>query len=833
MRRLGEAVVITICLVALAGSRGPSHPDPPRPVINDPNVASSWADSVLATMSIEQKIGQLFVVAGTGALYNEQDDEYRLLVDLVERFQIGGVVFFRGDPLAQAMLTNDLQRRSKIPLLISQDMEWGVGMRLGATTEFPKAMALGATRNPGLAYAMGRVVAAEARSLGIHINLAPVADINNNPGNPVINVRSFGEDPELVGSLATAYSRGLQDGGLIATAKHFPGHGDTDVDSHSGLPVLPISRARLDSLELVPFAQAIESGIGSIMIAHISLPEIEGASGIPATLSSPIVTEILREDLGFDGLIVTDAMRMHGITDDFGSGEAALRSLNAGVDQILIPKDFYAARRAILHGLTVGEISMDRIDQAVRRILVAKATVGLDSYEPVDLVSIQKVVADPAASALALEMARQGVTLLNTREGLVPLPKTDIRILDITLSDSDVSSRGLSFDRKLRRYAPEAEITRLLLDSRSHESEYEQALLTAANYDAVVLQSYVIVRSGSGKIKLDQQKKRFLNDLIGADVPVVLVAFGSPYLIMGIDQPDALIAAYGSSDATTQAVAQALTGQIGFSGKLPVSIPGLYSFGDGLSTDPSSIRFDTPENVGMNSAILAELDTLLWNAIEDTAFPAAAVSVGRAGVIAMTDGFGYLTYESEVQITSKSLFDLASITKVAATTPAIMLLYDRGLIDLDEPLATYLPEFGAAGKDSVTVRQILTHTAGLAPFYSFEHMGITSRNGIFDFIAADSLIHEPDTRYRYSDLGMMMLALTVERITDQEIGDFLAENLYEPLGMHDTGFRPAGGRGIDPTVVPTELDTLLRMRLVQGEVHDERAWMVGGTAGHA
>ncbi|MFV1980944.1 MAG: serine hydrolase domain-containing protein, partial [Rhodothermia bacterium] len=277
----------------------------------------------------------------------------------------------------------------------------------------------------------------------------------------------------------------------------------------------------------------------------------------------------------------------------------------------------------------------------------------------------------------------------------------------------------------------------------------------------------------------------------------------------------------------------ALTGRIGFQGKLPITVRGRYEYGDGIVTSPIAIRYGVPEDVGMNSVILSRLDTLLWNAIGDSAFPGAALAVGRGEVIARADGFGYLKYDSEQRITPKSLFDLASLTKVAATTPAIMVLYERGLIELNEPLATYLPEFGAAGKDSVTVRQILTHTSGLSPFYSFERMGITTPSGIIDFIAADSLMYKPDSLYRYSDLGMIMLAKAVERITDQEFGAFLAENVYEPLGMHDTGFRPAGGKGIDSTVVPTEVDTVFRMRLVQGEVHDERAWVLGGTAGHA
>lgn len=793
----------------------------------------AWVDSVFATLSLEQKVGQMFAVRASGRLYNERNKTYRDLVEMVEMDGIGGLIFFRGEPLAQAVLTNDMQERAPIPLLISEDMEWGVGMRLPNTTTFPRAMALGATRNPDLAYAMGRVVAREARALGVHVNYAPVVDVNNNPHNPVINVRSFGEDPILVGSMAAAYTRGMQDGGLLATAKHFPGHGDTDDDSHSSLPVLHVDRARLDSVELIPFKAAIAAGVSSIMVAHIALPELDQRDDLPATLSPLIVTGILRNELGFDGLIVSDALRMRGITNKYGPGDAAVRAINAGVDQLLLSADFYAARRAVLHAVDSGQISIARIDQAVIRILQAKARAGLHNYSPVDIDAIRVSVNDEESAALSGEVARNAVTLLLNKQDIIPLRDQSIRILDITISDSRNADAGISFNRQLREYAPDAMVSHILLDRRSHGTEFERALKRSADYDLVIVQSHLLVRTGSEMIGLDNQQQEFMEDLIAGDAPVIVVALGNPYMIMGIGTPDAYIAAYGSSKASERAVIQGIVGQIGFSGRLPVSIPGHFEIGAGLTTEQVSIRIGSPEDVGMHSDSLARLDTLLWHAIEDSAFPGAALTIGRGDVVVASEGFGYLTYNSEVHVTPHSLFDLASLTKVVATTPAVMLLYDRGLIELDEPLATYLPEFGGGGKAQVTVRQVLTHTSGLTPFYSFEQMGITNRDEIIAFIGDDELEYEPDTQYRYSDLGMIMMVLAIERITGEEFGTFIKTSLYEPLAMHDTGFRPAGGLGIDSTVVPTEVDTLFRMRLVQGEVHDERAWMLGGTAGHA
>lgn len=793
----------------------------------------AWIDSTLSSLSLEQKVGQLFVVQAQGLLYNEADPEYRSLVELVERFEIGGFMFWRGNPTAQAVLTNDLQERSRIPLLIAQDMEWGAGMRLSETTTFPRAMALGATRRPEFARAMGRAVAREARSIGVHMNYAPVADVNNNPSNPVINVRSFGERPELVGDMTAAYILGMKEGGLLSAVKHFPGHGDTDVDSHSGLPILDLDRSRLDSLELRPFVRSIEAGAEAIMVAHVALPKIEQGESVAATLSKPVITGILRKDLRFDGLVVTDAMRMDAIVDEFGAGEAAVRAIEAGVDLVLMSSDFYAARRAVLQAIHSGRIPARRIDDAVRHVLKAKFDAGLYAYRPVNLSSLSEYVGDPLFQALAEEIARSGVTLLRNEKNLVPIRDRRQRILEVTLSDGSDVDRGMAFNRILKEQTPEAFVAHRLVDRRSSRDDLEDVLDIADSFDLILVQAYVSVRTGSGLIGLLEREEEFLNKLIRKDPPSILVSFGNPYIAAGLRPPEAYIAAYDGSAATIRAVADGLFGRIGFSGRLPVTIPEHYAYGAGISTSAEVLRLGRPEDVGMANESLHRLDTLIWHAVEDSAFPGAALVAGRSGVIVKQDGYGYYTYDSDRQTTTRSLFDMASVTKVAATTPAIMILYERGQIDLNEPLATYLPEFGQAGKESVTVRQILTHTSGLKPFYSFEQMGLTTRDEIIDFIARDSLIYAPDSSYRYSDLGMIMLAVTVERITGETLDDFLRENLYEPMGMLSTGFRPAGGLGTSPDVVPTEIDTAFRGGLVQGEVHDERAWMLGGTAGHA
>lgn len=794
---------------------------------------SDWIESILASMTLEQKVGQLFVVQAQGLLYNESDPTYSNLVELVERFEIGGFMFWRGNPTAQALLTNDLQSRSRYPLLIAQDMEWGAGMRLSETTTFPRAMALGATRNPELARAMGRAVGREARAIGVHMNYAPVADVNNNPDNPVINVRSFGERPDLVGDMSAAYILGMKEGGLLSAVKHFPGHGDTDVDSHSGLPILALDRSRLDSLELAPFIRSIEAGAEAIMVAHVALPQIDRDGPVAATLSKPVITGILRNDLRYDGLVVTDAMRMDAIVNEFGAGEAAVRSVEAGVDLILMSNDFYAARRAVLQAVASGRIDESLVDRAVRRVLRAKYQAGLHQYRPADPIALRRHVGLPAYEALAEEIARRGVTLLRNERNVVPIRDRRQRILLVTVSDGSDPDRGRSFNRRLRSETPEAFVEHRLVDRRSSRDDLEDILDVANSFDLIVVQAYISVRTGSGLIGLLEREQHLLNELLDKRPPSIVISFGNPYIVADLENPDVYIAAYDGSEAMIRAVADGLFGRIGFSGKLPVTIPGKHAYGDGLSTQAGDLRWGRPEDVGMSPSSLSRLDTLLWHAVEDSAFPGAALITGRRGVVAKSEGYGYFTYDSDRQVTPRSIFDLASLTKVVATTPAIMLLYEQGKIELDAPLAAYIPEFGSAGKDSVTVRQILTHTSGLKPFYSFEQMGLITRKEIIDFIARDSLIYEPDTDYRYSDLGMIMLAVAVERISGQSFDAFLRENLYEPLGMLSTGFRAAGGLGTSPEIVPTEVDTAFRGGLVQGEVHDERAWMLGGTAGHA
>ena len=795
-----------------------------------------WAQSVLDTLTLEEKVGQMLATYTFGYFKSVDDPDYLRLKSLIRDVHVGGISTFRGYPLEQSALLNDLQASSPIPLLIAQDMEWGTGMRVNGATVFPRAMAVGATRDSVLAYAMGRVVAREARALGIQQNYAPTADVNNNPHNPIINVRSFGEDPQLVATLSAAYIRGMQESGLIATAKHFPGHGDTSTDSHADLPILPFDLNRLDTLELIPFKKAIEQGVISIMVGHLALPQLEPDSTIPATLSPEVTTRLLRHQLGFRGLIVTDAMNMAGVTKHYGVGEAAIRAVEAGADLLLMTRDERAARNALLRAIKEGRLTEARIDSSVLRILKAKEWAGLHHNRFIPLEEATEHVAIVRHQALSEAIARRSLTLLRNDRELLPLPDTLKHILVVTLSDNDSPHTGQFFFQQVQQqiHPERTSVDFVLLDKRSAPEEYEKALEQADTYDLVLVPTYLYVRAWSGKIDLPEAQKDFLNALIHKTPPVILISFGNPYLVIGLDQPAVYIAAYSSSESSQKAVAQALWGRSPFTGKLPITIPQLYPFGSGLEINAIRLRKGLPEEVGMDSRRLRRVDTLLYQAIADSAFPGAALAIGRAGVLVKSQGYGYLTYNSDIPVTPQTLFDLASLTKVVGTTTAVMKLYEEGKIRLDDPVSNYLPEFGTRGKTQITIKHLLTHTGGLRAFVPFHRKGITTAEGVLQFIYQDTLQYTPGTQMIYSDFDMILLGKIVEKVTGMDLDTYLRKTFFEPLGMYHTGFRPLGKLPLDSTrIAPTEIDSVFRKKLVWGEVHDETAWILGGIAGHA
>ncbi|NNF57952.1 MAG: serine hydrolase [Rhodothermaceae bacterium] len=854
--------------IALLRAPVPLSPAPPvEPLERLWPGTTAWSAQVLDTLSLETKVAQLFVTHANGTREGTTGAEWRRLTDLVENFRVGGVVFFRGEATTQAQAIQALQERAPIPLLVAQDMEFGTGMRVDGGTSFPWPMALGATRSPELAYRMGRAIAEEARAMGVHQNYAPVADINNNAANPIINVRSFGERAGLVSALTTATLRGMQDGGLLATVKHFPGHGDTATDSHSDLPTLPFSRPRLDTLELEPFRAAVDAGVMSVMTGHLFLPQLDPERA--ATTSPRIITGLLRDELGFDGLVITDGLDMRGVRQGQSIGEVAVRALEAGADQLILTRDEYEARESVLDAVRQGRLTEDRIDASVERILRAKAWAGLadplagrpipPALLPPEQPELRDAVADSIRDARALRraqfaelaapsaeltrradglariIARNAVTLVQAPDGPVPFvgPGAPSRFLTLILDDSENEATGEDFAGAVAAMIPPGgRATHRRLGLGDRESLFDEAFAQAATHEIILAATFVRVRSWSGEIELPARHKRFVARLMATGKPVVLLAFGNPYVPLGLPEPAAFLATYSTTPASQRAAGEALFGQIGVTGRLPVSIPGHYRFGEGAQLDQQVLRLGTPEEAGLAPEVLTRLDAVMEDALRDRAFPGAALAVGRGGVLVRLRGYGHFTYAGVDRVTAQTPYDLASLTKVIATTSAAMKLVEEGHLDLDAPVARYLPAFGQRGKERVTIRHLLAHSAGQRAFYPFHTDDVVpDREGILDFIYADSIRYRPGTRTVYSDFDMIVLGEVIETITGEPLDRYVDETIFRPLGMTATGFRSTGRRDI--TVAPTETDRRFRGRTLQGEVHDEAAWLMGGISGHA
>ena len=591
--------------VALAANSGVPKSYPARPSA----AALKWADRELKRMTVDQKIGQLISVAVNATFLNQDSDAFRELKRQVEQNHVGGIILFRGPVYESVVLMNRMQHFAKYPLLISADLEAGSGMRFDDTVNFPWNMAVGATGNPEYARGQGRITAREARAMGVHQILAPVVDVNNNAANPVINVRSYGEDAADVGRFAAAFTDGAQQGGVIATAKHFPGHGDTAVDSHRGLPEINVSRDRLNTVELVPFKAAIAAGIGAVMVAHVGLPQIDptavkplprerrvgpidtdadgeivvSSASTPATVS-PVIGRLLKNDLGFQGMVVTDAMSMSGLTIYFNQDEAAVRALEAGADMLLKPADNDAAFRGVSEAVKIGRLSEKRIEESARKIMAAKYDLGLVKQRLALLDEIDRIVSSKDVNALAREIAEHAVTLVRNERNLVPFNKLkpDARIFNLAITNGDdrlwipntfvsTMTRG---GRKLET---------VVLDERSSEAEIENALNKAKSADVVIASLYGRVRTGQARsVGLPEPGAKALSALLKQKAPVVGISFGNPYLLQSFPDFHTYMVAYGDMPSLQQASARALLGQIDITGKLPISLPGLYPRGTGI-----------------------------------------------------------------------------------------------------------------------------------------------------------------------------------------------------------------------------------------------------------
>lgn len=549
---------------------------------------AKWVTNTMKTMTLEEKVGQLIACRYTGRFVNKDSEYVRDLKSLIVEQKIGGLIIFQGDVYESAHLNNSLQEKAKIPLLIASDLERGLGNQIDGATLFPPVMSLGATGSEELAYRMGKVTALEARAIGIHMTYAPVVDVNINPDNPIINVRSFGEDPEQVGRLAVPFIKGCQENGLIATAKHFPGHGDTAEDSHTVLPAVKADRERLDRVEIYPFKIAVESGVQAIMAAHLSLPALDPTPNVPSSLSKPILTDLLRRELGFEGLIVTDAMGMGGVTTLYEPEEAALRAVNAGIDMILLPPKPKEVIDALVQAVRDGEISEERIDLSVKRILEAKAMLGLYKEKLVDLELLDIRIAPRAHLKQAEVTFEKSMTLVKNEDDVVPLSKENQSICVLSLSsDPGGYFAGMTFVREMKKRNPE--VFEFYAEATTGQDYLDAAFKKASQADVLVIALFSRLRADKGSVGLVMNHVHLIREAAKLPKSVVVVSFGSPYFLRHFPEVEAYMCAYRHADEAMMAAAKALFGEIDIQGKLPVSIPDNYTIGHGL-TIPKKVQ---------------------------------------------------------------------------------------------------------------------------------------------------------------------------------------------------------------------------------------------------
>ncbi|HEX2394310.1 MAG TPA: glycoside hydrolase family 3 N-terminal domain-containing protein [Bacteroidales bacterium] len=842
----------------------------------------SWIDSVLDTLTIEERIAQLIMVA---AYSNDNQSNEKEITELIREQKIGGLVFFQGAPHKQAELTNLYQSFSKIPLLIGMDAENGLAMRLDSTIRYPSQMMLGAVEDDRLIFDMGVQIARQLKRLGVHVNFAPVVDVNNNPSNPVINRRSFGEDLIAVSRKSLFYMIGLENGGIISVAKHFPGHGDTDSDSHKELPVLNHTRERLDSIELFPFRELIYNGLSGIMTAHLNIPALDPRDDIPSSLSYLVIDTLLRKEMGFKGLVFTDALSMKGITNHFKPVEAAEMALLAGNDVLLMPEDISEVIKDLSRKVKNGKIPKELIDQKCRRILAAKYWAGLHTYRPVVLEGLAADLNKPEYVLLQQKLSELALTLLENKKDILPLKRLDtLRVASIVFSDV----RDTAFQQMLNLYMP----VKFFYIKGDGNDKTDSIFRALKKYNLLIISVHAnsvspVYQYGINDVIIQ------LADSLSHDKSVILDVFATPYILprfRKLDRVKALIVSYENSDIVQKLSAQAIFGATGLSGLLPVSSLNWEARKSGLKTETSGrLKFSIPLEGNMSADSLRKIDEIVNRAIEYQAIPGCQVLVARKGMVILHKTYGHLDYTKSHPVKPDDLYDLASVTKVAATTQAIMHLVDEECVGVNQKLSAYLPYLEKTNKKDLYVADVLLHQSGLQPFIQFyfstiepvfrNNLLITStisdanpiRIGPGQYLSrytqfkstiispvwsksfplqvaenmyimnswpdsmymgiANSTLREKK-EYVYSDLGFILFRQmidTVARVPFERLVDSL---FYRRLGAGTLGFNPL--TRFDRTcIAPTEDDQLFRHQLLRGYVHDQRAAMFGGISGHA
>lgn len=831
-------------------TRTPPHAVLPKSM----QVSGRWADSVLSTLSTEQKIAQLIMVAA----YSNKDQKHINEIDsLVEKYSIGGLIFFQGGPMRQATLTNRYQAKSKVPLAIAIDGEWGLAMRLDSTLIYPWQMTLGAIQNDSLIFRMGEHIAEQCKRMGMHINFAPVVDVNVNPSNPIIYARSFGENKYKVAEKGIAYMKGMQKHRVLANAKHFPGHGDTDSDSHKTLPILKHNRSRLDSIEIYPFTRLFNEGIGSVMVAHLYIPSFEKTENTATTLSYNLVTKTLKDSLGFKGLVFTDALNMKGVSKFYKPGEVDLKAFLAGNDVLLYSENVPLAIAKIKAAIDSGLLSMEELNARCRKVLCAKEWMNLHTYKPIDLNKLHEDLHKPVYRSLIKELFENALTTIKNESNLLPLSEFNKKIAIVSIGSLTPSV----FQETASLYANIRQIHVPVLT----DSTYAYIKSTIGETDVLVVSMHKPESNPIKKYNLSQQEKDLLEKICQLHSNTALFWFANPYTASNlkvIKHCRSFVMAYQNNNEVQHSAAQLLFGAIGSSGKLPIGISSAYKEGHGIDIQATGVlRYNFPESQQMNSIILAKIDSIAREGIREGAYPGCQVLVARNGTVVYHKAFGKHTYEeSSKAVQLNDLYDIASVTKIAATVPAIMMLQDKKQLNLNQQLGEHLGNnLQSEEYKQINLREMLAHQAGLpawVPFYTRTLIKnqpdpkffSKDSSEVFPHRVADSLFlvsYYPDTmikrlsriplkkkEYRYSDIGYYFLKEIIEQKSGKGLDAFTQEFLYCPLGMHRTGYKPRNNY-ILTDIVPSEKDNYFRHQLIHGYVHDPGAAMLGGVGGHA
>jgi beta-N-acetylhexosaminidase len=823
--------------------------------VKAPSRIDAWVDSVLASMTEDEKIGQFFMVA---TYSNRPESHYQYIESLVQNHKIGGLIFFQGSPSMQVSLINRYQQLAKIPLMVSIDGEYGLGMRLDGTMSFPQQMTVGAVQDNRLVYEMGQQMAKHCRRVGVHVNFSPVVDINTNANNPVIGNRSFGDQRDNVANKGLALMKGLQSQRVLACAKHFVGHGDTEKDSHFGVPIIPHDEGRLHNTELYPFKKLMADSLMSILVGHLQVPFYDNKV---ASISDKIVTNLLKNQLNYQGLIFTDALNMRGVKRGMPPGEVELQAFLAGNDILLYAENVVEGTRKIKDALTSGRISIDEVNTRVRKVLKAKYWAGLQSFKAIDQNNLRDDLHDAEAYYVKQKIYENAVTIVKNTQKVIPVRNVDVS--PFVSVGIDIGG-GNSFQQALDQYAS---FRHFASDSKSDEGFFNDVLQNVDSSKIVVVGIHGLRNSPARRFGVSWNTQEFVRKL-SLKSKVILCVFGSPYCLRYFPDIESVVCSYEDDPQMHNATAQVLFGALPAKGKLPVAVDNLYASGTGLGTSTlARLSYGLPESVGISTRKLRQIDDIVGSAISNRVFPGCQVVIAKSGKVILQKQYGKLSYDSPEGVRENTVYDLASVTKVMATLQTIMFLYDRRTLDLTQKASFYLPELKGTNKENIIVRDLLTHQAGLLAylpfwertrsqaglkpeFYSnvqsadypysvaegvFAHKAM--RDSVWKWIVKTPLINKRDSdgrfSYVYSDFSFVMLWRIAEKLLNQPMEEFLKQNFYEPLDLKTVGYNPLQNGISRYQIAPTENDNVFREKDLRGTVQDQMAAMQGGVSGHA